>query len=244
MSFNSFDNVVQTTTNSCGAFALAAALVNFDLADQTTQACLLNTADLKKGYTASGPSVVYSGAASAFAESIYQVTGNLLLGTDATYEYDTPTNVNMNPPSALVYVATLFGHPPGTIAVKYTGAGMGLFEPLGVTNKGWGANLFATEINLLSLIAGSSAMVIAGPMDYAGKPKTEGFVQIVLVNDGGHWLAISNNQLYNPGDGYVGNYQLAIDQDNVSFEYITGVEPDQKTNKYVFSGIWIELPKA
>lgn len=238
MSFNNFNGIVQAPANSCGAFSLAAALDSFGIAQQTHQANLLNTANLSTGYNQAGPAVSNTGTPTAFAQSIYQVTGNLLLnilGGTSTYRYLNPVS-DMNSPSALVYIATLFGVPPNNIAVRYTNAGMQTFEALTVTNNGAGGNLLATEINLLTAIDQGRGMIIAGPVNYNGIPNGNN-VQIVLVNNGQHWIALNNNQLYDPGTGYVGAYQLVGNGANLSFNYSQGVI----THVNTFSGIWIEL---
>jgi hypothetical protein len=238
MPFTNFNGIIQTPPNSCGAFALAAALENFALAPQQPQADLLNTDDLTQGYTHQpGAQISNEGGAEAFATAIYQVTGNLLLGFgDATYRYTAPVT-NMNPPSALVYVATLFGYPTNQIAVFYTNEGSALFSPIPVLNPGAGSNLLDTEIELLGRINNGGGMIIAGPTDYLAVPPPDGKVQIVLVQQGQHWLAINHTQLYDPGTGFVGAYTLTDTDGDLSFNYTT----DEVVRENDFSGIWIEL---
>jgi hypothetical protein len=235
MSFDIFNGIEQSTANSCGAYALAAALENFGLAQQTHQANLLNTANLATGYSQAGPAVSNTEGAGAFAASIYQVTGNLLLSNTAIYEYLVPVS-DMNPPSALVYVATLFGYSPNHIAVRYTNAGMATFDALQVTNNGTGGSLLNTEIDLLTIINQNQGMIIVGPVNYNGIPDAT-HVQIVLVQNGQHWIAVNNAQLYDPGTGYVGAYQLVDNEGQLSFDY----EMADVTHENDFSGIWIEL---
>lgn len=241
MSFNNFNTIVQTTANSCGAFALAAALENFPLAQQTQQAHLLNTANLALGYSGTLTAVANTGTPQAFAESIYAVTGNLLLGAgEATYQYTEPAATNMNPPSAMVYIATLFGYVPKQIAVKYNNTGMQMFTAFEVTNLGNGGDLLNTEIEQLLLINNQQGMVIAGPLDYTDQP-LHNQVQIILVQDGQHWLAINSTELYDPGTGYVGPYDLVLDEDGQqSFNYTM----DEDVHENGFSGIWIQLNSA
>jgi hypothetical protein len=79
-------------------------------------------------------------------------------------------------------------------------------------------------------------MIIAGPVNYKGIPDGA-HVQIILVNNGQHWIAINNTQLYDPGTGYVGAYQLAGNEEQVFFNYrIRDINYEND-----FSGIWIEL---
>ena len=237
MSFDNFDTIKQGAENSCGAFALAAALCNFVLVPQTQQALLLNTANLATGYNQPGHAVSNTGSPTAFAESIYVITGNLSFGIGvANYQYSELVS-NINPPSALVYIATLFGFAPNRIAVRYTNAGMEMFQALAVTNTGTGGSLLNTEIGLLNGINNNQGMIIAGPMDYENVP-TAMQVQLILVNRGRHWLAINSTQLYDPGNGYVGPYVLADEgAGQLSWNYKVGEE----THENGFSGIWIEL---
>ena len=242
MPFDAFNGITQPVgSNECGAYALAAALTNFGLADLSPQANLLNTADLTTGYNQPGHVVTNTGGAQAFATSIYPITGNLQLtppvapppatGT-ATYRYQAPVS-DMNSPSALVYVATLFGYAPAEIAIRYTNAGETMFNMFNVTDVGNGGTLLNTEIQLLASI--SQNLVIVGPMDYTGIPNAT-HVQMVVVNNGSHWLAINNTQLYDPATGYVGAYTLST-VGPLSFNYVMATIPHNNS----FSGVWIEL---
>jgi hypothetical protein len=196
---------------------------------------LLNTANLEAGYSQAGPAIANTGGAGAFAQGIYQVTGNLLLSNSATYEYLTPVS-DMNPPSALVYVAVLFGYGPNHIAVRYSNAGMEIFDAVQVTNNGTGGSLLNTEIDLLTIINQNQGMIIVGPVNYNGLPDAT-HVQVVLVQNGQHWIAVNSTQLYDPGTGYVGVYQLIENEGQLSFEY----QMEDVTHENDFSGIWIEL---
>ncbi|EHQ24869.1 hypothetical protein [Mucilaginibacter paludis] len=236
MSFNAFINIAQPAgSNSCGAFALAALLQNFGLQQQNQQAYLLNTENMASGYTQPGPEVSYNNDPLAFAQSIYQVTG--ILNTDATnavYQYLNPVS-DMNPPSALVYIATLFGYPPDRITVQYNNAGMNMFSSLHVTNAGAGGTLLNTEITLLAGINDAGNMIIAGPVNYSNRPNNTQ-LQMILVDNGTHWIALNSTQLYDPGTGEVGSYTDPVDNGGVWSCTCPG------TNRtYDFSGIWIQL---
>ncbi|WP_315823808.1 hypothetical protein [Paraflavitalea speifideaquila] len=132
MSFAAYNNVVQTTTNSCGAFALAAALTHLGKAQVAN---LLNTADLGQGFNLPGPQ--------ALAQKIYQVTGCLNLdmaNLHANYRYQSPTS-DRNPSAALAYMAVYYGVDPAHLYINYNNAGEQTFNAVQVVNNG-GAGIF------------------------------------------------------------------------------------------------------
>ncbi|HWK04463.1 MAG TPA: hypothetical protein VNS58_12570 [Puia sp.] len=232
MPFTNFNGIVQTTANSCGAFALAAAMDNFGMPLPNQNANLLSTANLATGYSVAGPVVSSAGGASAFAESIYPVTGNLLLDLtvpDATYQYLAPVS-DMNSPSTLAYVASLFGFAP---VVYYDATGFATFNGVVVTNPTGQGNLFDTEVAIMATEAAITVTPSLG--GYTTLPAANQ-VHILLV-DNNHWIAINNTQLYDPATGYVGVYNVNAPLPLVTITYMhNGIVED-----YDFSGIWIEL---
>jgi len=220
MPFNNYNGVEQTSTNSCGAFALAAALDHIGHANYTN---ILDTANLANGFTAAGPA--------AFAQSIYQITGCLNLGLNtATYQYEAPVE-DMNPPSALAYMAVQHGANPANIMTRYNNAAMATFQAMNVTNPGGAPDLLNTEIGLINPPALGN---IVGPTDYIALP-VGGQAQLLLVNDNAHWIAINSFQVYDPGTGFVGPY--AADPGFTAFTYVFNGAP----RSYTFSGLWIQL---
>lgn len=221
MSFAAYNGVQQTTANSCGAFALAAALVHLGRIDATY---ILNTADLAQGFNQRRSALL--------AEFIYQSTGNLLLdhaNGDATYQYLNPVS-DMNAPSALACKATEFG--VTHINSFYNNAAGLVFSAFQVTNAGAGVNLLDTEINLINPPRYGN---VNGPVDYDELPAINE-VHLLLVNNNDHWVVISNNQLYNPGDGFVGPYTANHPLPLTAISYNNGAD-----QHLPFCGLWMSL---
>ena len=194
MPLTRYQNVVQTTANSCGAFALAAALAH------SNPESLIDCLDVNlvaTGYTLFTPA--------PFAQSLYQFTGNLSLNfinAQATYQYQSPAQ-DMNAPSALVNTAINFGVAANRIRVFYTTGGNTLFGAIAVTNNGAGANLLATETTLLD----EDNVIVNGPTPYALPVNPQ--VHLLVVNHGTHWIALTHDQVYDPATGFVGPYAPA-----------------------------------
>lgn len=224
MPFANYNGVVQTTPNSCGAFALGAALEHIGLAHTTN---VLDTANLVNGFNQPGPQ--------AFAQSIYQVTGCIdidFAALTATYQYQAPV-ANTNPPSAILYMAVELGANPANILTRYNNAAGAAFGAIHVLNPGAAGTLLNTEINLINPPALGN---VNGPVNYLALP-VGGEAHILLVNGNTHWIVISNNQLYDPATGYVGPYVANAPLPLVTISYhIGGI-----AHVYPFSGLWIRL---
>jgi hypothetical protein len=223
MSFAAFNNVAQTTANSCGAFALAAALTHVGQAQVTN---VLNTADLGQGFNQPGPQ--------ALAQDIYQVTGCLSLdmaNLHANYRYQAPVG-DMNPPSALAYMAVNYGVDPAHLYINYTNAAEQAFNAIAVVNNGGAGNLFETEV---ALIDSPTYGNVLGAQDYNNLPAANE-AHLLLVNGSTHWIAINNNQVYDPATGYVGAY-VANPLPLATITYTTG----GLVHVFQFDGIWIRL---
>lgn len=220
MPLNNYQNVVQTSVNSCGAFALAAAMAEFN------PNSLINGLDVNNlglGYTLFNPA--------PFAQSLYQFTGNLLLDFatgQATYQYQSPAQ-DMNAPSALVVTALNLGVADNQIRVLYTAGGNTMFGAITVTNNGAGTNLLQTETALIA----QTQVHVVGPTPYVLPANNE--VHLLVVNNGTHWLALTNNEVYDPGTGFVGPYQSTVNP--VTITYNNGGIVTQCS----FTGIWIEF---
>lgn len=232
MPFTNYNGIVQTTANSCGAFALAAAMDNFGVPLPNQNANLLNTANLALGFN--GPvSVVANTGAAAFGNSIYQVTGNLALDMtvpSATYQYTAPAVSDMNSPSTIAYVASLFAFPP---VVFYNMAGQITFNAVPVTNPTGQGNLFDTEVAIMATVP---AITVNHPaVNHLALPGPNQ-VHILLVNNN-HWIAINDTQLYDPGTGYVGAYNVNAPLPLATITY----DWHGVLQVYNFSGIWIQL---
>jgi len=230
MSFANFSTIQQTSLNSCGAFALAAAMDNFGLALQKQTAKLLNTVDLAQGFN-QADTVIDVGTPADFAGSIYQVTGNLLIdfiAMEATYQYTNPVS-DMNSTSTIAYVANLFGF---TTTVFYDATGQTTFSFVQVPNVTGQGNLFATEVAIMGTVPITITASLAG---YSTLP-AQNQVHILLVNNN-HWVAINDKQLYDPGTGYVGAYTVnaPLPLATITYPYGGGIKD------YPFSGIWIQL---
>lgn len=232
MAFTEYDGIQQTSVNSCGAFALAAGMTNFGVELLDQNAHLLNTADLAQGFDQAVSAISCQGGAAAFGDSIYQVTGNLLLdltAPSATYRYEAPV-ADMNSPSTIAYVAVLFGFAP---VVYYDNTGQGTFTAVPVTNLTGQGNLFDTEVAIMATQGGIT--VTGSPDGYTNLPAADQ-VHLLLVNND-HWVAINDTQIYDPATGFVGAYTVndPLPLATISYMY-EGV-----INDYGFSGIWIQL---
>jgi hypothetical protein len=230
MPFTNFNGIQQTTANSCGAFALAGAMDNFGIPLPNQNAHLLNTANLAQGFNQAVSVVSNAGGPAAFGNSIYAITGNLLLDLtvpDASYQYTAPVS-NMNSPSALAYVATLFGF---ATVIYYDPTGHATFNAVTVNNPTGQGNLFDTE---LAIIGTQPAITVTPSPAYITLPAANQ-VHMLLVNNN-HWVAINNTQLYDPATGYVGVYNVnPLPLQTISYMH-NGVIED-----YDFSGIWIQV---
>lgn len=230
MPFNAYQGVQQTTDNSCGAFSLAAALVHLGSA---TIPNILNTGNLAQRYTAPGPE--------ALAQRIYQTTGNLLLNLlapapTATYQYEEPVG-DYNPPSALAFVARQFGPAVHNIIVYYNNQAAGLLQNIQVTNVGAGADLLETEINLITTQPAYG--LVNGPVNYTQKPGPNE-AHLLVVENLNHTIALNENEVYDPGYGYVGPYTLN-NNGPLPLTQISFTLPGGLVVKYDFSGVWIRL---
>jgi hypothetical protein len=224
MPFAAFNNVVQTTPNSCGAFALAAALVHLGRLQVTN---VLNTADLAQGFNQPGPQ--------SQAQNIYQVTGCLNLDfvhLNATYRYQAPV-ADMNPPSALAYMAVRYGTTPGNITINYDDAADQTFSAIAVVNNGGAGDLLNTEIALINSPAYGN---VNGNVDYTALPGLNE-AHLLLVNNNTHWIVINNNQVYDPGTGYVGAYVVNNPLPLATLTYTL----NNVAQVFQFSGLWIRL---
>ena len=224
MSFAAFNNVVQTTPNSCGAFALAAALVHLGQVQVTN---VLNTADLAQGFNQPGPQ--------SKGQFIYQVSGCLNLdfvNGNATYRYQAPV-ADMNPPSALAYMAVRNGITPGNITINYNNAAGLVFSAIAVVNNGGAGDLLNTEIALINSPAYGN---VNGNVNYNALPGANE-AHLLLVNNNTHWIVINNNQVYDPGTGYVGAY---VANNPLPLATITYTLNDV-AQVFQFNGLWIKL---
>lgn len=224
MSFAAYNNVVQTTPNSCGAFALAAALAHVGQVQITD---ILNTANLAQGFNQPGPQ--------SLAQHIYQVTGCLdldMANLNATYQYQAPV-ADMNPPSALAYMAVRFGINPANLSTNYNNAAELAFNAIAVVNNGGQGNLFLTEQALINPPVYGN---VTGPLDYNVLPAANE-AHLLLVNNNTHWIVINNNQVYDPGTGYVGAYTVNNPFPLATITYTVG----NLVNVFQFDGIWIKL---
>jgi hypothetical protein len=224
MPFANYNGVVQTTPNSCGAFALAAALDHIGVANIMN---VLDTANLANGFTQPGPQ--------AFAQSIYQVTGCLDIdfgALTATYQYQAPV-ADTNPPSALAYMAVQSGAAAGNVLIRYNNAAFVAFAAIAVLNAGGAGNLLATEINLINAPAFGN---VVGPINYLALP-APGEAHLLLVSGNTHWIAINNLEVYDPATGFVGPYVVNAPLPLVNLTYVMGGMP----HPYVFDGVWISL---
>jgi hypothetical protein len=224
MSFAAFNNVIQTSPNSCGAFALAAALSHLGRVQITN---VLNTADLAQGFNQPGPQ--------SLAQLIYQVTGNLdidFANLNATYRYQAPV-ADTNPPSALAYMAVRFGVTAANITINYNNAAEQAFSAIAVVNNGGAGDLLNTEI---ALINSPTYGNVNGNVNYGVLPAANE-AHLLLVNNNTHWIVITNNQVYDPGTGFVGAYVVNHPLPLTTLTYIlNGI-----VEAFQFSGLWIKL---
>jgi len=236
MPFNNYNGVVQNTPNSCGAFALAAALS--DLKNLPLKR--LDTNNIVNRYT------INTITPANFATSIYEITGCLLLQGNplnplppptATYQYLAPVQ-DMNPPSALAYVASKMGILPAHIFVYYNNQAAQMFQAYAVTNPGTVGNLLNNEINIIGTAPVYGNPV--GPTDYIALPGPNQ-VDLLLVGNYDHWVAINANQIYDPATGFVGAYittpnLIGAGNPLTQLSYNNGAI--HNTN---FCGVWIRM---
>ncbi|KAA2238576.1 hypothetical protein F0L74_20345 [Chitinophaga agrisoli] len=230
MSFAAYNGVRQITINSCAAFSMAAALHHFGL---TRLPHLLDTDNLAAGYTMPG--------AHAFAQDIYQITGNLFLdltNNAATYRYGIPVS-DRNSFSALTYVASQFGLSADRIKVHYNQAAEHSLNLLQVTNptgKGSKANLLQVETDL---ITGPPYAKVAGPVDYAQTPRN-GEAHLLIVSQFMHSIVINETECYDPGTGYVGPYTTDVIPGRSHLTEITYRHHGLPVH-LPFSGFWMQM---
>ncbi|MVT09003.1 hypothetical protein [Chitinophaga tropicalis] len=219
MSFERFQGVNQTSPNSCGAFALAAALEDMGLAEIPMA---LNTEVIVEGYTKPSPQ--------AYAQRIYQITGNVMLGESvAMYQYSSPA-MHQNPPSALTCVAHRSGMEASCIRVSYNIAAQEYFSRLELQNISPWPNLFDAEVALISPQFGE----VMGPVEYLSFPE-KNQVHLLGVNDHKHWIVIGYDTCYDSASGTVCRYDR--EQPLPLRTFIT------LERKYKFSGWWISLER-
>lgn len=216
MPLNNYQGVIQTAATSCGAFALGAAIAEFHPAG------LINALDvnnLGNGYTVFTPA--------PFSQSLYEFTGNLFInGQQATYRYQVPPQ-QMSSPSGMVMCALGRGIAAHRIAVRYTVAGNAMFGAIQVTNNGAAANLLLTETNLITQVN----VNVQGPALYA--PPAANQVHLLVVDNGMHWIVITQNQVYDSASGFVGAYQYNANPTTITYQH-NGI-----VTQCDFSGIWI-----
>lgn len=233
MSFAAYNGVQQTTANSCGAFALAAALSHTGYAPADVLINELNTTNLANGFNQPGPR--------AFAQRLYQITGCLFIDfappAKATYQYQKPV-ADMNPPSALAYMASKMLVPVARLAIRYNNVAQAVFSNITVTNPGVPAlnNLLQIETALIHNQYGTVAQA-----SYSALPAANA-AHLLLVSNNRHWIAINNTQLYDPATGYVGAFTTTppvLGPANLMTQLsytMLGV-----TFNFDFNGIWIQL---
>ena len=230
MSFVTYNGVKQTTVNSCGAFSLAAAFSHFGLAQMPY---VLDTANLSQGYTLPGPE--------AFAQRIYQITGNLsldIMQRTATYRYGNPVS-DFNSFSSLTYVANLFGMEMQRLRVHYNENAESALNLLQVSNYSRScktANLLQTEIDL---ITGPAYANVTGPAGYTQLPLLNA-VHLLVVDQFMHSVVINAHECYDPATGYVGPYSTNAITSLTPLTQIT-YRHQGMTCHMAFSGLWLQM---
>ncbi len=209
---------------SCGAYALTAALFQLN-AKPPAQGITLHALDLASpahGYIAN-PTATLTPTQSAtnFAQSLYSITGNLEINfpppgsTNGTAQYCAHTSKMFNAPSALVYAALQFGLQ--TVEIHATAAAQQIFSAI----QGNAGTLWSSELQILHTLHVQPAI---DQPPYA-PPTDTNTVDLVLVDDGKHWVAVtwsgSKAEYYDPA---------------------TGTEHDWPGTKTP-TGIWIRLSK-
>lgn len=202
-SFPDFSGIAQPEFSQlCGAYVLAAALNQLRIYRPNTAInpvglSKIDTNNPSNGYTANASITVQNQLNPIqFANTLYTVTGSLNLNQDSTAEYVNNPNVErtQNPVSALVYVAKKFGVP--SIVVSYTESLRDTFQQFDVTNQGSaGDNLFMVEEQIVTALGYRSRLVTNSEYLY---PTSANQVDIVLVNGGAHWVAITWEGAVNP----------------------------------------------
>ncbi|QCO18783.1 hypothetical protein D3869_26215 (plasmid) [Azospirillum brasilense] len=222
-------NVAQPLgSNACGAFALAAALRAIPAV-----ADLNYPIKLRHRLTDTGPSncqVDIDGyeCNDSLARKIYRITGDLELNLPSPGVYKDSPGLQ-NSPSALAYVARMFGR---TVTVNVI-----------ANSAAQSTNCQCIATRLLAAcpqeVARCSAdATVNAPgcpttgVPYAAPANDEVQLLCVRTTAGSmHWLTRGANGFYDPGDASINNGG-AIDADGV----MTGVP-----GNYVFTGIWIVL---
>lgn len=232
MSFNTYNKVIQSSANSCGAFALAAALTDLGCPNMPANIPRLNTGNLALGYTVAPPFV----ESHSFGDVIYQTTGCLCINDDnttAVYKYTTPL-VDTNPPSALAFVAIQCGIAPANVIVNITPDTQIQFTGITLEQQGAAGDLYNTECNLINPPTYGTLVPNA---TYTHKPEPNE-CHLLLVNNAQHWIAINNTQVYDSATGFVGNYFF---NDDIEFTTLTYTLPDNEVVICNLSGLWLQL---
>ena len=204
---------------SCGAYALAAALFQLEVAPPPHNITLypLDLANTAHGYIALPTATLTpTQDQTAFAQALYPITGNLSIDSArGTAYYGAHTTTMLNAPSALVYAAKQFGlH---TVEIHATPTAQHTFEHI----QCGAVSLWKSEVQILK-----NTLHVAPITSQAYAPPTNTkTVDLVLVDDGEHWVAVT----------WSGTQAVYYDS-------ATGQEqawPGTKTP----TGIWIRLSK-
>jgi hypothetical protein len=202
-SFSDFSGIAQPElSKECGAYALAAALNQLRIftPNTTISPVVLGRIDTNNpchGY--GGPSITVENHLNAnqFASTLYGVTGNLILnlpGGAATYVNTPNSSITQNPASALIYVARKFG--VRNIVISYTESLRDTFQQIHVTNENsTDDKLFLVEERIITSLGYQSRIVTNSEYLY---PTSANEVDIVLVNGGTHWVAITWESIVSP----------------------------------------------
>ena len=218
--FTRYQNTTQQD-QSCGAYALAAALSQLGVAPPLHNITLHSLdANPVHGYIANPTETLTpTQDQTAFAQALYQITGNLSITlpnatTHGTAHYGAHTTSMHNAPSALVYAAQQFGlH---TVEIHATPAGQHMFENI----QCGGVSLWNNEAQILNTLHVAPIMSPA----YA-PPTNTNTVDLVLVDDGEHWVAVT----------WSGTQAVSYDSDTGTVQAWLGTKTP--------TGIWIRLSK-
>ncbi|GAB6260489.1 hypothetical protein [Photobacterium sp. R1] len=240
--FTDYNNISQTTNNSCGAFAVNACICQLGLTGKKSIKSL-DSNNLANGYTSTAQEVDLNADSNktTAAENTYKVTGNLTIDFQQhTATYYTFNSSQQNAPSAMCKVAYEFNGQNGKkINFYYTSAASETFSSINQSaNQGFKDNLFDTEKSLINGI--NNDIKVTEASDYAVPENSDVHLLLVQHPGGMHWLSVCVKTLdtcniYDPASGTV--YDVANDKLNKQSSI------KLNNTNYTMPGLWVLLSK-
>ncbi|KDM89643.1 hypothetical protein [Photobacterium galatheae] len=240
--FTDYNNIQQSTENSCGAFAVNACLCQLQL-NVKKSIKSLDEGNLVNGYTSTAQEVDLTANSDKkkAAENTYKVTGNLTIDfPQHTATYYAFNSSKQNAPSAMCKTAYEFNGQNGNkINLYYTTGASAIFSSVNQsTNQGFTNNLFDTEKSLINGI--NNNIQVTETSEYSVPTNSDVHLLLVQHTGGMHWFSVCADtkdtcNIYDPGTGTV--YDVSNDKLNQQSSIrLNNVD-------YTMPGLWILLKK-